>query len=200
MALSEGGFSMTTDNAPARDFYAIAAEAQRTPGFGFCTDIQPVYQPTLQAASILSRFLAALVDGILTSFIALFVVIGLVFTDRATGGDITESARHSPSVGKLLIVIGATLAVYWIYYVLQETSGAQATLGKRLVGIKVATRTGSAIGIGQATVRFIVKFGPSIYPLLGIASLVGNVVCLIASSPSKRALHDLIAGTVVIEA
>jgi len=177
------------------DMYAIAAQTQRTPGFGF--DVSGVVrQRGLEYASIFSRFCAALIDGLVVSFATLLIVLGLIAVDHSTGG----SPDGTLTSGTLLITLAASLVFAWLYYVCQETSGAQATLGKRLLGIKVAKLSGDAIGVPQSTIRFLVKMAPGANPILGLISLVADIFCLATNSSKNRTLHDLIAGTVVINA
>jgi uncharacterized RDD family membrane protein YckC len=187
------GTAMNSDQAKPYDPYAIAALTQRTPGFGF--DISGVVQQRgLVYASILSRFFAALIDGVVTSVAVLFIVFGLFAMDRSTGGNPAEPM----SIATLLILLVAILAFLWLYNVLQETSGAQATLGKRMLGIKVARISGDPISVMQSTIRLIVKIMPGGNPLLGLISFVADIVCLVMNSSTNRTVHDLIAGTIVI--
>lgn len=66
----------------------------------------------------------------------------------------------SPAMGAL-INLGA-LTLNWLYYTLQESSGAQATLGKRALGIKVVDENGEKIGFGRATGRYFAKIPSSL--------------------------------------
>jgi len=79
--------------------------------------------------------------------------------------------------------------ILWIYFAYQESSPAQATLGKRAMKIKVISVDGNRISFMTATVRTIIKFFPVIGPLGWL---------LIAFSDNKQALHDRAAGTFVI--
>jgi uncharacterized RDD family membrane protein YckC len=178
----------------ADDMYAIAAQAQRMPGFGLATDGGPLVRGQLQCASIVSRLVASFVDGMITGIGAVVIVVGLLFADVLTGGD----PRQSQGVGTLLIILAAMIAFLWLYHVAQETSAAQATLGKRLMGIKVANLSGGRISVPQATIRFFARMVPGVNPMLALANFLGNIVCLVMNSSTNRTIHDLIAGTVVI--
>jgi uncharacterized RDD family membrane protein YckC len=178
-----------------QDMYAIAAQVQRSPGFGFTNEGGPIRQAELEYASIVSRILANLVDGIITAIGGVIILIALMLLDRSTGG----GADGSKGVGTLLILLAAIVAFSWLYNVAQETSSAQATLGKRLLGLKVATPTGGRIGVPQATIRLLVKGLMGIHAMVGAVIFVLNIVCLVANSGKNRTLHDLVAGTVVIK-
>jgi uncharacterized RDD family membrane protein YckC len=82
----------------------------------------------------------------------------------------------------------ATIAVPWLYYALQESSNRQATLGKRSMGIQITDLDGNRISFGRASGRF---FGVLI-PTLGVG------YCLVLFTKRKQALHDVLAGCVVV--
>ena len=82
------------------------------------------------------------------------------------------------------------LVIGWLYFVLLETSQKQATLGKMLVEIKVTDINGNRLGFGQATGRYFSKMISLI--ILGVGFLFP------LWTPRKQALHDIIAGTLVL--
>lgn len=82
------------------------------------------------------------------------------------------------------------LVIGWLYFVLLETSQKQATLGKMLVEIKVTDINGNRLGFGQATGRYFSKMISMI--ILGVGFLFP------LWTPRKQALHDIIAGTLVL--
>ena len=114
----------------------------------------------------------------------------------------------------------ATVSVpTWAYFTLMERSSWQATVGKRLAGIRVTDIRGDRIGFGRALLRTIVKLlpweithlslllptpmwseGPSASLRPGL--IVANVLLLLyiataLLTPRKQSVHDLVAGTVV---
>jgi uncharacterized RDD family membrane protein YckC len=108
-------------------------------------------------------------------------------------------------LGKILPTLpsAVSIAVFFIYFVGFWWWRGQ-TLGKMLIRAKVVRLNGSRIGLLRSLLRFVVYFlyvflitalggGIIIYIIVGlIASLV------IAFTKKKRGLHDLVAGTVVI--
>jgi uncharacterized RDD family membrane protein YckC len=79
---------------------------------------------------------------------------------------------------------------HWIYYSLLESSSWQATLGKKALGLEVTDLAGARISFGRATGRFVGRY-------LSVMTLgIGYVI--IAFTEKKQALHDLLAGTLVI--
>lgn len=85
----------------------------------------------------------------------------------------------------------------WIFYIvaglylgLLPATPLQATPGKRMVGLRLCDGAGKRIGVLRAVVR-LVAFVPSI----GLA-FAGFL--LAAFTPRRQALHDLVAGTFVV--
>jgi len=84
----------------------------------------------------------------------------------------------------------AILTIDWLYFAWQESSAAQATLGKRALDLKVVDERGERIAFGRATFRFVGKIISGL--ILGIGFLLAGVTA------RKQALHDLLAGTFVV--
>jgi len=66
-----------------------------------------------------------------------------------------------------------------------------ATPGKRMFGLRIVRLDGGNIGLRKALVRQFMS-GLSLYCLLGFGHL------LVAFTPERRAVHDLVAGTQVV--
>jgi uncharacterized RDD family membrane protein YckC len=81
------------------------------------------------------------------------------------------------------------LAGYFLYCALLESSPWQATVGKRVIGIKVVNRRGERIGFARAAARFAAK-------LLSVLTLFLGYL-LIVVTKRRQALHDVIAGTLL---
>ena len=93
---------------------------------------------------------------------------------------------EGPHPGKGLAVV----LVLWLYFALMESSGTQGTLGKMAVGLKVTDQSGRRIGFGRATGRFFGKL------LSTIIFCIGHFMA--GFTAKKQALHDLMAGTLVL--
>lgn len=96
----------------------------------------------------------------------------------------------TPYLDYMVIIILIVTIIGWLYYAGLESSSLQGTLGKRLMGIKVTDLDGDPIGFGTATGRFLGKAISSL--ILGIGYLMA------AFTGKKQALHDMIAGTLVM--
>lgn len=88
-------------------------------------------------------------------------------------------------------IFAGALVLFAVYHTLAHGLGG-ATLGKRLVGIRVVRRDGRPPGLGRAALRAVLA-------VLSLA-LVGLGVLLALFTASGRAFHDLLARTWVVEA
>ena len=100
---------------------------------------------------------------------------------------VDESGRYAPPVVQVFLMLCAA----WLYFALQECSRRGGTVGKRLFRIKVARLDGARVSFLRATLRFLAKL------FLSWVLFIGYLLALI--TPRRRALHDLIAGTVVLK-
>jgi uncharacterized RDD family membrane protein YckC len=79
----------------------------------------------------------------------------------------------------------------WLYFAGMESSARQATFGKSVMSLRVANYEGRRISFGHATGRFFAKIVSGMIPLA-----IGYIMA--AFTEKKQALHDLIAGTLVL--
>jgi len=156
-------------------------------------------QEALEYSGVVRRFGALCVDGPLRFALGLaivflpmrFLVFGLARESGST--DPRYLWRTMPQLDKIFVFafwLVASIVVPWLYTALQECSRQRATLGKRLLGIQVTDLTGGRISFGRASGRFFAR----LLPTLGIGYL------MMLFTRKKQALHDLIAGCLVIRA
>lgn len=87
----------------------------------------------------------------------------------------------------LVLAVGA-----WLYAAFAESSPRRATIGKRLMGLRVVTADGGRVSFGQATVRHFMKF---------LSLFSAGVGFMMAGWTNRRqALHDIPCDCVVIRA
>lgn len=84
-----------------------------------------------------------------------------------------------------------TMAVDWLYFALMESSSYQATIGKMVCGLIVTDMSGARITFGRATGRYFSKI------ISGFILYIGFMMA--GWTERKQALHDMIAGTLVIK-
>lgn len=124
------------------------------------------------------RFAAALLDFmiVIVPVIALGIAVALVTGPRSTATRIAD--------------IGS-VAIFWLYFAIMESSARRATLGKRAFGIRVTDLRGGRISFSQATSRFFAKLFSVVS--LGLGFLMAGV------TRRKQALHDMVSASLVLD-
>ncbi len=98
---------------------------------------------------------------------------------------IIEVIAGNSGGARLILLVGA-----WLYFALMESSKYQATLGKMVLGIKVADVHGNKLSFGRATGRY---FGKILSELTIYAGFI-----MAGFTTHKQALHDLLTDAVVV--
>jgi uncharacterized RDD family membrane protein YckC len=124
---------------------------------------------------------AILIDYILLMLIMTFSTI----IARTMGGGARLAGGTAETVGIVFTLIAAVLDLG----ILAGLTGK--TLGKWTTGLRIERTDGSIPGIGWALLRHFVGYPVSLF-FMGMGFLMAIFV------PNGRALHDFIAGTVVI--
>ncbi len=81
--------------------------------------------------------------------------------------------------------------INWLWFTLAESSNWQASIGKKMVGLKVTDENGDRISFGKANARYWSKI------LSALIFFVGFL--MVAFTGKKQGLHDKIAGTIVVK-
>ena len=174
------------------------------------TPMTPVLaDQTLEYAGFWKRVLASLIDFALIATIGF--VLGLAFsynpiTDfqetfrkmmENPGGPAPQPAGP-PAILSFISILGN-----WLYKAVLEASTMQGTLGKMAVGIVVTDLEGKRIDFGRATLRYalvwvanLLALVPALAGASGFAIIIDSLV--VAFTPKKQALHDMIAGCLVV--
>ncbi|MEK7476417.1 MAG: RDD family protein [Candidatus Coatesbacteria bacterium] len=129
------------------------------------------------------RFIAHVID---TAAIVLLLLAGLVvglFLGNVIG-------RYSQTLGAVVVLLPPFLMHPWYYIWAARKSGA--TPGKRALGLSVVRVSGRPIGPGTLSLRY------GGYLLSALTLGLGHLVVL--ARRDRRALHDHVAGTVVMQA
>ena len=124
---------------------------------------------------------ALLIDYILLALIMVFSTM----IARLMGGGARMAGGTAEKVGILITLIVAVLDLV----VMAGLTGK--TVGKWTTGLRIERIDGRLPGIGRVALRHVVGYPLSLLPF-GLGFLV------VAVSPTGRALHDLIAGTIVV--
>ena len=174
--------------------------------------------PTIEKsyASIVRRLGAYVIDALLL-FVAFGLLLGSIFglVLYLTVG--FEWMRNGLLLwGYVFTIVSLPL---WLYYSFFESSVRQATIGMRLLGLRVTGLKGERISFGRALLRTVVKLIPfevnhavmflpvpiESDPNAGFRAgfiLVGVLMCVYLASVfltrHKQSIHDLAARTVVV--
>ena len=151
-------------------------------------------------AGFWKRLVAYFIDSIIISvasgilLIPFLAVVGLgIFSmhdsDLSYDTDTAVGLIIAMIAGYLVLVAGIAIAG-WLYFALMESSSQQGTLGKMALGVKVTYMVGNRISFGRATGRYFAKMISSL--TLGVGYLMAGF------TQQKQALHDIIAGCLVV--
>jgi len=112
------------------------------------------------------------------------VVFGTLIA-RMLGGGARSAGSSAETIGLVVAVVVAVIDLG----LLPGLTGL--TIGKWATGLRIERLDGSPLGIGRAFVRHFVGY-PLSFLILGIGFLMATVTV------RGRALHDIIAGTLVV--
>jgi uncharacterized RDD family membrane protein YckC len=133
------------------------------------------------------RFCAVFLDGLILGFgcgIPMVIILAVFSPQWLQSQDPTQQLAVQGIINLVSIVAN------WLYFTLQESSAAQATLGKRAMGLIVTDMNGQRITFGKASGRFFGKI------VSGLICYVGFIMA--GFTEKKQALHDMMAGTLVV--
>ncbi|TWT15585.1 RDD family protein [Reyranella sp. CPCC 100927] len=143
------------------------------------------------------RVVSYIIDGLVIG-IPIWIIFGIVFASMSgalsSGDEQAVANAFADNIGIFIVVYLLAFVGAWLYEAMMNSSAAGGTLGKRALGLRVVRGTdGSRISFGRATGRFFAKlFITGLIPF-GIGFMMAGF------TERKRALHDMIADTVVIK-
>lgn len=135
-------------------------------------------QSSAPYASFWQRAIAALIDGVILSIINSLV------------SGVLKLSTSTMDLKEIIVQCLIGLMISWIYYSTQESSSKRATLGKRVMGLQVTDLNGARISFWRSTARYFSTL------LSALPLFIGYLMVLF--NPKRQALHDLIAGTLVM--
>ncbi len=141
--------------------------------------------PARLAAYLLDEVIVLLAAGV--SAIP-FLGVGLLL--KTLDGPERDALSGMLSVAALVSLLPFLLFGQWLYHAAFESSAWQATPGKRLLGLRVLDEEGRPLAFGRASARYVARWAS------GLLFNLGYVMA--AFTARKQALHDLIAGTIVV--
>lgn len=138
-------------------------------------------------AGFLKRFCALMIDSLI--IFAVFMLVGIcVAVVMAVSVPKEDYVLYLTALQKKINIV--SFFASWLYYALMESSPYQATLGKRIMRIKVSDLQGNRISFARATGRYFGKIVSTFSLFIGFL--------MAAFTVKKQALHDMIAETLVV--
>ena len=146
------------------------------------------------------RLAAILIDSIIigaVQWIAIMPLLAIFGIGVASNMDSMESMDEAQSMAMAgsMMAMGFTfqivfLVIQTLYFALLESSSKQATVGKMVLGIVVTDINGNKLDFAKALVRNLCRIISSFILFIGYI--------MAAFTEKKQALHDIIAGTLVV--
>jgi uncharacterized RDD family membrane protein YckC len=137
------------------------------------------------------RFVAYMIDGLVLT-VAAGAIVGLFVLFVIGSADANEDETSPAIAFAIVLMILALLLIGWLYEALMTSSRRGATLGKQALGLRIIRADGARLSFRRATARYFLKY--IITPLVPL--LIGYLMA--AFTARKRALHDVLADTLVI--
>jgi uncharacterized RDD family membrane protein YckC len=181
---------------------AIAGQSgAATPVSPYIAPSPVAYAPVVNYGGFWQRFAAYVIDSLIVSaaIFALFIPIVLMTGVAAhlgalqhQRGDELDPAAAAALFTIFFVFAGIAVLMSWLYHAYLESGEKQATWGKSAMGLYVTDLAGQRISFARATGRFFAKIITGMIPLF-----IGWIMA--AFTERRQALHDMIAGTVVLK-
>jgi uncharacterized RDD family membrane protein YckC len=159
----------------------------------------PAVLPARLYAGFWLRFLAYIIDAIVLGIFqgpiliggAMMMGLGSAIANLPRGGDLFATGLPPIFAAFLSLFVLVAIVGGWLYHALLESSEWQATLGKKVLGLAVTDLAGARVSFARVSGRHFAKFISSFIPF-GIGYILAGV------TEKKQALHDMIAGCLVL--
>jgi uncharacterized RDD family membrane protein YckC len=137
------------------------------------------------------RFVAMIIDSLVFLPLILIAVLTSGLFGIAMQPKVDLEGLTGAVLGVGVVVLMCLLFVgSWLYHTAMESSRHQATLGKKALGIIVTDMNGNRISFARANGRFFGKW---------VSGMIMNIGYLMAAfTEKKQALHDILAGCLVV--
>lgn len=154
-------------------------------------ELEPVTPlPVDNVATRMQRFIAAMIDG------GLGILVSIPFFEHYQLWELMKSGGTVPTDVSIKMTIYGLFMFFLLHGTLLYRYGQ--TVGKRVMGLAIVTLDGRRphfmhLILNRYLPQWVAGFVPGIGPLLGI------IDALFIYRDDKRCVHDLIAGTKVID-
>jgi uncharacterized RDD family membrane protein YckC len=152
----------------------------------------PVATSDAPYAGFFVRLLAFVIDGVVVGLLGYCIaLLGVwIVYNAENGGALATYADFLSEMTLTIVCISLSAISCLLYFAIFEKSSAQATLGKRIMRIKVVGLNGERIGFGRALARTVAK-------AISFAT-AGFGFFMAGFTGRKQALHDKLAGCLVV--
>lgn len=147
------------------------------------------------------RFVAVIIDGIIIGvvqsfvFVPILAAVGLSFASGAEDMDLSDPDQAAGMIGTIMAAAGGlwilAMIIQVLYFTFMESSKMQATVGKLALGLKVTDLEGNKLDFTKALIRNLSRI------ISNLTMLIGYIIA--GFTEKKQALHDMIAGTLVLK-
>jgi uncharacterized RDD family membrane protein YckC len=186
---------------------AYAAQPGTTPQV-YAGQVAAPYVPAQHYGGFWIRLVAYFVDGLIIGIPMIIIIAIAVSVFGAFGG--LAALKNMPSnpdpeqintqlipmlgaiIGAYAVFILGAIVISWLYFAMMESSERQATFGKAMFNMRVTDANGNRLSFGHASGRYFSKIITGMVPFF-----IGYIMA--GFTQKKQALHDFIAGTVVIK-
>jgi len=166
----------------------------------YATTVSPHWVPptTRTYAGFWLRFVAHMIDSLLLGLVFLVMLVPLVLLTGLGGLLHSINPDHPPDpavvaafASSLALIIAGSVVASWLYNAYFESSDWQGTVGKKVMNVVVTDLQGNGVSFGRASGRFFAKLISGLIPF-GIGYILAGI------TEKKQALHDMIAGCLVL--
>ncbi|SNR58372.1 Uncharacterized membrane protein YckC, RDD family [Haloechinothrix alba] len=153
----------------------------------------------VKLASLGSRFLARLLDGLIVGVPMTIVLMIIWFAMAPSPDEIARGEAGGFGVVGVMMLMPVLMAVAYVIYETLMIGPRGQTIGKQVVGVKVVlASTGQVPGNGKAAGRSGVMFGPYAVPFIGGLYLLLCYLSPLFDSTRRQGWHDKAAQTIAI--
>lgn len=149
------------------------------------------------------RFVAYIIDAIIVGTVQSFFIVpilGVLGINMLSSMESMQAGGATPEdmipymmaalSGIMMAAIISTI-ISIVYFSFMESSKIQGTVGKMVLGLKVTDMDGNQLNLGKAFLRNIGKI------LSQMIAMIGFIMA--GFTDKKQALHDMIAGALVVK-
>ena len=162
---------------------------------------QPETRRVVQPGGFFPRLIAIIIDTLILAVVTVPIAY-LVLAQRVTPSGqsnafldqlrgLSGSTQYTPEQLTQLAQLSAGIAILLLFYYVGTWSILGGSPGQLVMSLRMVDRSAKTVGFGRALLRYIMKgFFGFLWPVSAL---------MVAFGKDKRAIHDFLAGTYVIQ-